>query len=146
MTSKNNSVSEAEKLPSDEQLRRTVDRVLGRSQSATSLITYDAAGTAHHESAPTRGSHRVLDTRAREISDVQREHSEFDGDQEDLAERRALRRVANLSTELEDVTEVEYRQLRLERVVLAGLWTEGTVEDAENSLRELAALAETAGS
>ena len=146
MTSKNNSVSEAEKLPSDEQLRRTVDRVLGRSQSASSLTTYDAAGTAHHESAPTRGSRRVLDTRAREISDVQREHSEFDGDQEDLAERRALRRVANLSTELEDVTEVEYRQLRLERVVLAGLWTEGTVEDAENSLRELAALAETAGS
>lgn len=146
MTSKNNFVSEAEKLPSDEQLRRTVDRVLGRSQSAPSLTTYDAAGTAHHESAPTRGSHRVLDTRAREISDVQREHSEFDGDQEDLAERRALRRVANLSTELEDVTEVEYRQLRLERVVLAGLWTEGTVEDAENSLRELAALAETAGS
>ena len=146
MTSKNNSVSEAEKLPSDEQLRRTVDRVLGRSQSASSLTTYDAAGTAHHESAPTRGSHRVLDTRAREISDVQREHSEFDGDQEDLAEGRALRRVANLSTELEDVTEVEYRQLRLERVVLAGLWTEGTVEDAENSLRELAALAETAGS
>ena len=84
----------------------------------------------------------MLDTRAREISDVQREHSEYDGDQEDLAERRALRRIANLSTELEDVTEVEYRQLRLERVVLAGLWTEGTVEDAENSLRELAALAE----
>ncbi|MEZ7699571.1 GTPase HflX, partial [Rothia mucilaginosa] len=79
MTSKNNSVSEAEKLPSDEQLRRTVDRVLGRSQSASSLTTYDAAGTAHHESAPTRGSRRVLDTRAREISDVQREHSEFDG-------------------------------------------------------------------
>ena len=88
----------------------------------------------------------MLDTRAREISDNQREHSEFDGEQEDLAERRALRRVAGLSTELDDVTEVEYRQLRLERVVLAGLWTEGTVEDAENSLRELAALAETAGS
>ena len=51
-----------------------------------------------------------------------------------------------LSTELEDVTEVEYRQLRLERVVLAGLWAEGTLADAENSLRELAALAETAGS
>lgn len=57
-----------------------------------------------------------------------------------------MRRVAGLSTELEDVTEVEYRQLRLERVVLAGLWSEGTVDDAENSLRELAALAETAGS
>src|SRR5688500_12198029 len=61
-------------------------------------------------------------------------------------ERGALRRVAGLSTELADVTEVEYRQLRLERVVLVGVWTEGTVRDSENSLTELAALAETAGS
>ena len=63
----------------------------------------------------------------------------------DLADRHALRRVAGLSTELTDVTEVEYRQLRLERVVLVGVWTEGTIVDAENSLIELAALAETAG-
>src|SRR6476619_5308488 len=70
----------------------------------------------------------------------------YDGDQLDREERAAMRRVAGLSTELEDVTEVEYRQLRLERVVLAGVWTEGSVEDAENSIRELAALAETAGS
>ncbi|WP_326555720.1 GTPase HflX [Micromonospora sp. NBC_01813] len=64
----------------------------------------------------------------------------------ELAERHALRRVAGLSTELTDVTEVEYRQLRLERVVLVGVWESGTVTDAENSLAELAALAETAGS
>ena len=64
----------------------------------------------------------------------------------DLAERHQLRRVAGLRTELEDITEVEYRQLRLERVVLVGVWTEGTVEDAENSMAELALLAETAGS
>ncbi|MGS2641616.1 GTPase HflX [Streptosporangium sp. LJ11] len=64
----------------------------------------------------------------------------------DLAERQALRRVAGLSTELEDVTEVEYRQLRLERVVLVGVWTSGTAIDAENSLLELKLLAETAGS
>lgn len=68
-----------------------------------------------------------------------------DGDQLDRSERAALRRVAGLSTELEDVTEVEYRQLRLERVVLVGVWTSGTVRDAEISLAELAALAETAG-
>ncbi len=61
-------------------------------------------------------------------------------------ERGALRRVAGLSTELADVTEVEYRQLRLERVVLVGVWTEGTAADADRSLAELAALAETAGS
>jgi GTPase len=67
------------------------------------------------------------------------------GDYE-LEERQALRRVAGLSTELEDVTEVEYRQLRLERVVLVGVWTTGTLAEAENSLVELARLAETAGS
>ncbi|HET8600032.1 MAG TPA: GTPase HflX [Segeticoccus sp.] len=71
---------------------------------------------------------------------------DYDGEQLDREERRALRRVSGLSTELQDVTEVEYRQLRLERVVLAAVWSEGTFEDAENSLRELAALAETAGS
>ena len=64
----------------------------------------------------------------------------------ELEERHSLRRVAGLSTELTDITEVEYRQLRLERVVLVGVWTEGSVSDAENSLTELAALAETAGS
>ena len=72
--------------------------------------------------------------------------SHLDGEQLDLADRQALRRVAGLSTELQDVTEVEYRQLRLERVVLIGVWTDGSVEEAENSLAELAALAETAGS
>jgi GTP-binding protein HflX len=64
----------------------------------------------------------------------------------DLEDRHALRRVAGLSTELRDVTEVEYRALRLERVVLMGVWTDGTLRDAENSLRELSRLAETAGS
>ena len=64
----------------------------------------------------------------------------------DLAARHALRRVAGLSTELEDISEVEYRQLRLERVILVGVWTEGSVGDAENSMAELALLAETAGS
>src|SRR6266702_8560306 len=63
-----------------------------------------------------------------------------------LEERSSLRRVAGLSTELADITEVEYRQLRLERVVLVGVWTGGTLIDAENSMIELARLAETAGS
>jgi GTP-binding protein HflX len=64
----------------------------------------------------------------------------------DLEERHALRRVAGLSTELQDVTEVEYRELRLERVVLIGVWADGSLASAENSLRELSRLAETAGS
>src|SRR5215469_2243552 len=64
----------------------------------------------------------------------------------DLEDRHALRRVVGLSTELTDVTEVEYRALRLERVVLIGVWAEGSLASAENSLRELSRLAETAGS
>ncbi|HET7195460.1 MAG TPA: GTPase HflX [Nocardioides sp.] len=74
------------------------------------------------------------------------ETEDLTGGDHDLAERHALRRVAGLSTELEDITEVEYRQLRLERVILVGVWTSAAVEDADNSLAELALLAETAGS
>ncbi|WP_068396203.1 GTPase HflX [Kribbia dieselivorans] len=96
----------------------------------------------------------LFDRRAEALADPETDADGFllddwtthDGDQLDREERSALRRVAGLSTELEDISEVEYRQLRLERVVLASVWSEGTAEDAENSLRELAALAETAGS
>jgi GTP-binding protein HflX len=72
--------------------------------------------------------------------------ADYDGDQQDLADRQSLRRVAGMSTELQDISEVEYRQLQLERVVLVGVWTVGSQVDAENSLAELKLLAETAGS
>lgn len=68
-----------------------------------------------------------------------------DGEQLDREDREALRRVASLSTELDDVSDVEYRQLRLERVVLIGIFSQGNAREAENSMRELFALAETAG-
>ena len=67
------------------------------------------------------------------------------GEQE-LESRAALRRVAGLSTELQDITEVEYRQLRLEKVVLIGVWSSGSYDQATRSMAELAQLAETAGS
>ncbi|GAA3316921.1 GTPase HflX [Arthrobacter ramosus] len=116
---------------SPEEIQAVIDRILSK----------DAPAIVQDRDEP-----RGVFGKAQAISRLDEEHSIYDGDQEDLAERRALGRTAGLSTELEDVTEVEYRQLRLERVVLAGLWTEGTLADAENSLRELAALAETAGS
>jgi GTP-binding protein HflX len=71
--------------------------------------------------------------------------NDFDGEQQDLADRAALRKVPGLSTQMQDISEVEYRELQLEKVVLIGIWGENTLQDAENSLRELAALAETAG-
>jgi GTP-binding protein HflX len=70
---------------------------------------------------------------------------DFDRGELELEERRALRRVEGLSTELTDITEVEYRQVRLERVVLVGVWTSGSLDQAERSMAELARLAETAG-
>jgi GTPase len=71
---------------------------------------------------------------------------DWESNQADLQDRQALRRVAGLSTELQDISDAEYRQLRLEKVVLVGVWVEGTSQDAENSLKELSALAQTAGS
>ncbi len=102
-----------------------VDRVLAHAESRTTALSFGAAQAL--QDAATTGS------------------GETDGEQWDREERAALRRVPGLSTELEDVTEVEYRQLRLENVVLVGVHPQGATEDAENSLRELAALAETAG-
>ena len=72
--------------------------------------------------------------------------SHYDGDQLDREDRLSLRRVAGMSTELADITEVEYRQLLLERVVLVSVWTTGSEVSAENSIAELKLLAETAGS
>ena len=65
--------------------------------------------------------------------------------QMDLEDRSTLKRVDGLRTELEDITEVEYRQVRLENVVIIGVYPRGQEIDAENSLKELAALCETAG-
>ncbi len=118
------------------EIQAVIDRILSKDAPAPKA----GPGTGHP------GESKAVFGKAQAISRLDEEHGSYDGDQQDLEERHALRRTAGLSTELEDVTEVEYRQLRLERVVLAGLWTEGTLADAENSLRELAALAETAGS
>ena len=90
-----------------------------------------------------------IDTLIRENAQAVADYELQDSDEsnnQDLQDRQALRRVNGLSTELQDVSDAEYRQLRLEKVVLVGVWTEGTSKDADNSLKELAALAETAGS
>jgi GTPase len=110
----------------------------------------ELAEQAPEEFAFDDDARRVID--APEVDEA--DESDWGADGEDafvrgeyeLEERHALRRVAGLSTELADISEVEYRQLRLERVVLVGVWTDGTVEDADNSLAELKLLAETAGS
>ncbi|WP_424445540.1 GTPase HflX [Microbacterium sp. CH-015] len=103
-----------------------VDRVLARAEARSGVHVFGAAQALQDAATVAYG--------------------DTDGEQWDREERAALRRVPGLSTELEDVTEVEYRQLRLENVVLVGVYPQGSHEDAENSLRELAALAETAGS
>jgi GTPase len=69
-----------------------------------------------------------------------------DGEQLERAERHSLRRIAGMSTQLADISEVEYRDLQLERVVLVSVWTSGTQADADFAMAELKLLAETAGS
>ena len=103
-------------------------------------------GRATLEPMTTAPDPMPLDEKTHAASTGQRDEPDESAGSYDLEARGALRRVAGLSTELADVTEVEYRQLRLERVVLVGVWTEGTQVDADRSLAELAALAETAGS
>jgi GTP-binding protein HflX len=106
---------------------RTIDRVLAIDDARSVGYTLFGSGTAQA------------------LQDDNHYAGDRDGDQFEREDRQALRRVAGLSTELEDVTEVEYRQLRIEKVVLIGIYTQGTLQEAENSLRELFALAETAG-
>ena len=89
----------------------------------------------------------LLKESARAAADFDADESDFEENaQQELSDRNALRRVKSFSTELQDISDAEYRQLQLERVVLVGVWTEGSAEMAENSLAELKALAETAGS
>ncbi|MBA0125690.1 GTPase HflX [Haloechinothrix sp. YIM 98757] len=83
---------------------------------------------------------------APDVPSTQQRGGNLSAGERDLEDRAALRRVVGLSTELSDITEVEYRRLRLENVVLVGVWTEGTSAQAEESLNELARLAQTAGS
>lgn len=114
-------------MPAADDSRSDIDRVLATEGARSAGYTLFGSGSALA------------------LQDESQYDGARDGDQFDREDRQALRRVAGLSTELEDVTEVEYRQLRLENVVLIGVYSGGSVADAENSIRELAALAETAG-
>jgi GTPase len=114
------------------------ERVLARQSAEKAAVTRFGAGSSSDGA-------RALALQSDNAYDARFDERSHDGDQFDRDDREALRRVVGLSTELEDVTEVEYRQLRLEKVVLIGIYTQGTVVDAENSMRELFALAETAG-
>ncbi|MBH0084401.1 GTPase HflX [Salinibacterium sp. SWN167] len=111
---------------------RSVDRVL-------------AAESSDHAAVTRFGSEGAGKSGAQALQSDAHYESDRDGDQFDREDRHALKRVAGLSTELDDVTEVEYRQLRIENVVLIGIYGQGNLREAENSLRELSALAETAG-
>ena len=137
------------------------------SDDAPDTSSTDAADVAQSSHAAGSGRpptpedivNRVLSRAGTALASTAGEHASRETDDDGLLEREAragTRRVAGLSTELEDVSEVEYRRIRLERVVLVGLdlprpaasaaQSPGVAQDAETSLAELAALAETAGS
>ncbi|WP_218220259.1 GTPase HflX [Nesterenkonia sp. Act20] len=149
MTKQNHTPDPSGETP-DEQaaqddVQSSVDATIERILAADRAREEAPERTTRFEAEPDFKRRGILGEQARELAQ-DTSHSDSEGENYDLLERRSLRRVDGLSTELEDVSEVEYRQLRLERVVLAGLWGEGTVAEAEYSLRELSALAETAGS
>src|SRR5687768_4287668 len=81
-------------------------------------MSVDQSMTAESAPVPTTSADVRLD------DDLLPFH-EIEGEGFDLEERQSLRRVAGIRTDLEDVTEVEYRQLRLERVVLMGVYEPG---------------------
>lgn len=125
--------------PEDDFDAETVPRQADDANDVVARVLASAASRSAGYSLFTSGSAQALQ---RDTSGVE---TGFDGDQSQREDRQALRRVAGLSTELEDVTEVEYRQLRIENVVLIGVYNQRNTADAENSMHELAALAETAG-
>ncbi|NYI25615.1 GTPase HflX [Aeriscardovia aeriphila] len=85
----------------------------------------------------------VLEEQSEQASDRELEQQDW----QNRVERNAMRHVANLVGNHADRTDVEYQKARLERVILVGVWSsyETTQTQAEESLRELAALADTAG-
>ena len=107
---------------------------------------------------------RILSRHGTALASTAGEHALREADDDGALEReaRAARRTAGSAAGPEDVSEVEYRRVRLERVVLVGLDLPGAApapagaraaspgavgsQDAETSLAELAALAQTAGS
>lgn len=133
----------------DDPLERVLARAAGAG-SATVIHGDDAAIQGDEDAGFSRIGRSDLLSGAQALGDDA--HDAVDGGLDlihlERDARSSLKRVAGLSTELEDVTEVEYRQLRLENAVLIGIYSRSGqtgLEDAENSLRELAALAETAG-
>lgn len=114
---------------SDDRNDAIVDRVLSRGESPRNKTTLFSQGRADALQADSDTSY----------------DADVDGLQLEREARRSLQTVESLSTELEDVTEVENRQIRLENVVLIGVHPTGAQQDAETSLQELAALCETAG-
>ena len=107
---------------------------------------------------------RILSRHGTALASTAGEHEQRETDDDGALEReaRAARRAVGPAAGPEDVSEVEYRRVRLERVVLVGLDLPGAApapagaravspgavgsQDAETSLAELAALAQTAGS
>ena len=107
---------------------------------------------------------RILSRHGTALASTAGEHEQREADDDGALEReaRAARRAVSSAAGPEDVSEVEYRRVRLERVVLVGLDLPGAApasagaravspgavgsQDAETSLAELAALAQTAGS
>ena len=74
------------------EIQAVIDRILAKDAPAPKTVHSPGAGNAD-------GSKAVFG-KAQAISRLDDEHGSYDGDQQDLEERHALRRTAGLSTEL----------------------------------------------
>lgn len=119
---KNKDKEDHEDVTQETETNRLLDRILERGTKSV-----DLSGAL------------ALDTHDQQLSE------NLEAIRMEREDRASLKRVSGLSTELEDITDVEYRQVQLENVILIGIYSQGSQQDAENSLRELAALASTAG-
>lgn len=126
------------------------DDLLARAFRDHYPTTEAAADTGEDQSGLLRngGAENSDDAEYSDLAQTAGKESPTTGDL-DLEDRNSLRGFTRgtevRSDDVETITEVEYRKVRLEQVVLVGMWTEGTLAEIEASLAELAALAETAG-
>ena len=146
MTYKNSDSNAADRADADYQGPETANDFVAYSfqQDSQELSDFEIERIL---AATKRSAHVIKDGRAQALGDAAYDRliSENTSIELEREERAGMRRVVGLSTQLDDITEVEYRELQLENVVLIGVYSKGTLTDAENSMRELAALAETAG-
>ena len=78
---------------------------------------------------------RILARRGTALESTEGQDHSWDVGMLEREARAGTRRIQSQRNDREDISEVEYRQIRLERVVLVGLRTTQSEEEVDTSLR-----------